>query len=257
MGTFERFAKYYDLIYKSVMNYEKECDALEKIFANFSGSKVQSILDVACGTGSHALVLSKRGYTVIGIDVSKSMIRKAKKKAEKEGIEAAFFVQDMRKIELDRKFDCAICMFGGFGFIPAYEDLVGLFSGLKQHLNKDGLFVFQFWNIGGIKPSPYRTWLKAQDENTTVYRLSETNFDSQTNIINLEMNFLVTSKDKLVETFSELYRIRCYTLAELRQYLGDNGFTLLSAYDWDMESKTELAKPRRENFGILAVARKC
>ena len=46
------------LIYYENKDYERECDALEMIFANFSTKKIKRILDVGCGTGSHALLLS-------------------------------------------------------------------------------------------------------------------------------------------------------------------------------------------------------
>lgn len=256
MDIFEKFGEYYDLIYQGVVNYEKECDVLEKIFVEFHRRKLKTILDVGCGTGSHALILSKRGYSVTGIDVSNTMIGKAKRKAEKENVEAEFFVQDMRNMKLDRKFDCAICMFGGFGYILTREDLVQVFSGLKEHLNKDSLFIFEFWDIGGLKPSPYKSWMKTQDESVTLYRFSESNFDPQTNILGIDMHFIAMHKDKLVETFSETHKIRCYTLVEMQQYLNNNGFKLLSAYDWDAKDETGLKMPRKETFRTLAIAKK-
>jgi ubiquinone/menaquinone biosynthesis C-methylase UbiE len=110
MGKFGRFAEYYDLVYQRMVDYEKECDLLEKVLAESSRKTVRTVLDVGCGSGSHALILSKRGYTVTGIDVSRKMIEKAKRKTENEGTE--FFVQDMRNLDLNGEFDCAFCMFG-------------------------------------------------------------------------------------------------------------------------------------------------
>ena len=150
--VFEKFGEYYDLIYQYV-DYKKECDLLEEVFSKYCQKKPRSILDVGCGTGSHSIILSKRGYDVTGIDLSRVMIEKAREKAEKEKIRVEYYVQDMRNIKLKRKFDCAICMFGGFGYINTYDDLVRLLSGVKNHLNRDGLFIFEFWNIGGLKPT--------------------------------------------------------------------------------------------------------
>ena len=256
MGFFEKFADYYDLVYRNIVNYEKECDVLEKVFSEFFKTKPKSILDVGCGTGSHALILAKRGFEVAGIDISKLMIEKARAKAEKQRLDATFHFQDMQKLRLDRKFDCAICMFGALGFVYKYRGLAATLSRLRQHLNKDGLVIFEFWNVGGVRPSPYQRWMEAKDNRVTVYRLSETNFDHLTNVITLDMKFIVVRQNKLTEAFKETYRIRCYTLAEIQQYLENNGFKLLSAYDWDAEDKENLKKPRRETFGILAVARK-
>jgi cyclopropane fatty-acyl-phospholipid synthase-like methyltransferase len=137
------------LIYYEIKDYKRDCDTLEKIFAKFKTKKPKNILDIGCGTGAHASILSDRGYRVTGIDVSRVMVRKAEENAENRKTKAEFFVQDMRNIRLNRKFDCAI-MFGVFGHLTTHEDLANTLSGLKQHLHKDGLFIFDFWNTDEI-----------------------------------------------------------------------------------------------------------
>jgi ubiquinone/menaquinone biosynthesis C-methylase UbiE len=99
MGVYGRFAQRYDLIYKGIVNYKQETDAFEKLFKKFCKKRPMTILDVACGTGSHSLLFSERGYSVTGIDISKRMIELAKRKASKEGSNVEFIVQDMRKLD--------------------------------------------------------------------------------------------------------------------------------------------------------------
>jgi len=127
---------------------------------------------------------------------------------------------------------------------------------LRRHLIKDGLFVFEFWNVGGLKPTPYKSWTKIQNENLTLYRLSESNFDHQTDILDIDMHFIVIRNDRLAEEFTETHRIRCYTRPEMQQHLKKNGFELLSAYDWDSKETVELTVPGKETFRILAISRK-
>jgi len=253
LGMFDKFGKYYDLTYREIIDYKEDCDVLERIFKAFK-RQPKSILDLGCGTGSHALIFAKKGYSVAGIDVSEVMIEKAKAKAEKEKAKIEFHVQDMRRMKLNRKFDCAISMFGALGFVYLYKGLVDTLSGLKQHLNKGGLLIFEFWNVGGVRASPHQRWMETKDQQVTLYRLSESSFDHLTNIMTLDMKFIAVHKDKLVESFKEKFKMRCYTLAEMRRYLESNGFKLVAAYDWDAEDGEELKKPRRETFRILAVA---
>lgn len=52
-----------------------ECDFIEKEIAYNQKTK---ILDIGCGTGRHAIELTKRGYTVVGIDLSESLLQRAK-----------------------------------------------------------------------------------------------------------------------------------------------------------------------------------
>lgn len=255
LGLFQKFGKYYDLIYREVVDYEGECNFIEKVFKSFFEEKPRKILDLGCGTGSHALILAQRGYEVTGIDLSNVMIERAKKKAEEANIKADFLVQDIRTIELTEKFDCAICMFGGFGYLLTYADLVKLFSGLTRHLKERGLFIFEFWNVGGLKPSPYRTWLKRQEKNLTLYRMTESNFSPETNILTIDMHFIVIHNGKSVDIFEEKHPIRCYTIAEMRRYLGDNKFELLSFYNWDTENKMQFKEPENHTFQIMVIAR--
>ena len=100
MSVFQKLGEYYDLIYSEFPDYKAECDFIEKTAKKFSEEKPRRILDLGCGTGSHALILAKRGYQVTGIDQSDSVIRRAKERAKELKIKAHFFVQDMREIKL-------------------------------------------------------------------------------------------------------------------------------------------------------------
>jgi len=127
MEPFSKFAEYYDLTYQKIRNYEKDCNALEAIFTRFCQQKPKSILDIGCRTGTHALILSRRGYNVVGIDVSEAMIAKAHAKVERAKTRAEFHVQDMRRIELGKMFDSAPCMFGAFGLVQSHKGLADIF----------------------------------------------------------------------------------------------------------------------------------
>lgn len=59
----------------------QDCNFLEDVFSTF-GHKIHALLDIACGTGRHALEMAKRGYTVTGIDVSENMLNVAIKKPQ-------------------------------------------------------------------------------------------------------------------------------------------------------------------------------
>jgi SAM-dependent methyltransferase len=256
MGVYDRFAEHYDLIYKEIVDYEKETDDFEKLFAKFCRKKPRSILDIGCGTGSHSLLLSKRGYSVTGIDIAKRMIELAKRKTSEEKSHVKFLVQDMRNIDLHRRFDCAICAFGGFGYVLTYAELARVFEGLGKHLNSEGVFIFEFWNVGGIRPSPYQTWMKIEGKSFVLYRLSESNFDAQTNILTLDFNFIELHDRKPAETFSETHKIRCYTTPEIKKYLEDNGFALIGVFDWGAKGLVDFKLPEKETFRIVAVAKR-
>ncbi len=71
------------------------------------------ILDIGCGTGRHALELARRGYKVTGIDLSESQLEKARRTADKEGLDIEFIKKDARDFDFEEAFGLAIMLCEG------------------------------------------------------------------------------------------------------------------------------------------------
>ena len=87
-----------------------ECDFIEK---EINSNKQSSILDIGCGTGRHSIELSKRGYTVTGIDLSESLLKRAQDKASKHNLQIFFKKYDARELPFLSEFDLAIMLCEG------------------------------------------------------------------------------------------------------------------------------------------------
>jgi SAM-dependent methyltransferase len=255
MRAYHKLAEYYDLIYGKRENFIEDCDFLNGIFKRFCQNKPVEILDIGCGTGNHVLILAERGYKVIGIDQSEKMIQVSKKKAEKKRIDATFYVQDMRYLKIPKKVDCAISMFNGFGYLLTQQDLEQFLTSLHKSLKEDSLFVFEFWNIGGIKSTPYKNWTKRRQNGLLLYRVEKSSFQVETNILQSLKDFIIIQDDKLLDFFEEKHEIKCYTTFELQQLLNANSFELLSVFDFDKRNKMHFKKPERETLRIMAIAK--
>src|SRR5438309_11278350 len=133
---YNKLAKYYDRIYHT-KNYVAEVDFLEQLFSKFD-VKVHKILDVACGTGNHDLILTERGYSVFGLDLNDAMLKIAKKKVENAGFKNA----DMRKFDLNRTFDAVLCMFSAISYMLKETDLSEAISNFYKHLKTGGILVY-------------------------------------------------------------------------------------------------------------------
>ena len=79
-SLFENYGKTYDQesFTKGTLG---ECDFIEK---ELTFNKSLKILDVGCGTGRHSIELTKRGYSVTGIDLSETQLKAALEKAKKK-----------------------------------------------------------------------------------------------------------------------------------------------------------------------------
>jgi len=112
-------------------------DLLDHIFKslNFIPS---TILDIACGTGDLVLELHKRGYKVVGTDISPEMIKISKTKNPR----VEFIVSDMSELSLNKTFDLVICPFDSLNYLLSDKKVDATFSKVYEHLNRGGFFVF-------------------------------------------------------------------------------------------------------------------
>src|SRR2546427_8058403 len=84
-STYGRFARYYDIIYHNLVNYEGDVDFIEAVFRRYRVNP-RTILDLGCGTGSHDIPLARRGYQVTGLDQSPAMLSLARKRSEERRV---------------------------------------------------------------------------------------------------------------------------------------------------------------------------
>ena len=59
------------------------------------------VLDIGCGTGTHALWATERGHTAVGVDVSETGIEQAQTKAESRNLDATFRVANALDLPAD------------------------------------------------------------------------------------------------------------------------------------------------------------
>ncbi|MHA1907775.1 MAG: class I SAM-dependent DNA methyltransferase [Candidatus Thorarchaeota archaeon] len=250
MPIYDKFSKYYDLMY-SHYEYEAECDYLEELFNNYAPTMPKSILDIGCGTGTHAYHLAGRRYQVFGFDMSETQIQIAKEKVGELGPKnLEFQVADMRDFTLDRKFDIAISMFGSVGYLTTDEDIHNAFQRINEHLDSAGLFVFEFWNLRGVIPGN-TSWLRAEDEKYKVIRLSSSEFNPKECTLTLVFETYVLEGNKVEDEFTETHLMRVYSPNEMKMLLKQNGFALLDIVDY-----RSFDPPKENSFRLMAIAQK-
>jgi SAM-dependent methyltransferase len=253
-------AKYYDIIYSKLVNYESQVDYLEQIFTKHG--KVKSILDVASGTGNYTLIFAKRGYAATGLDISDQMVRIAKKKAG-PAKNPQFFKMDMRRIQLPDRYDAVTVLFGGFGYLHEYHDVEKFLQEARNHLNWGGLLIFEFWQNSAISPaaitpSGHTSVDRVQDGDRLIIRVHLSKYDAITNIhsVNFDHYILNIKAKKLLDTFSETHLLKTYTISHIRELLERNGFQSLGFYSGGTgNTKNSLTDASFSTFRVLAVAR--
>ena len=91
---YNEFAYIYDKLMKPDVNYNRIADFIENIFIRYDKNPVL-IADLACGTGNITVPMAKRGYEMIGVDISEEMLSVAREKAMSENADILFLKQDI------------------------------------------------------------------------------------------------------------------------------------------------------------------
>ncbi|MBS3902623.1 MAG: class I SAM-dependent methyltransferase [Dethiobacter sp.] len=125
-----------------------ECDFIEKEL-NYDCSL--KIIDIGCGTGRHAIELTKRGYSVTGIDLSESQLDKAREKAQKLDLKIDFIRHDARNLPFENHFDAAIMLCeGGFPLMETDEMNFEILKNATKSLKSSAKFIFT--TLNGLFP---------------------------------------------------------------------------------------------------------
>lgn len=125
-----------------------ECDFIEKEIAY---NKATKILDIGCGTGRHSIELARRGYTVVGIDLSESLLKRARQKTAGLNLPVEFQHQDARNLPFSHEFDLAIMLCeGAFPLMETDEMNFQILQNAANALKPGGKLIFT--TLNGLFP---------------------------------------------------------------------------------------------------------
>jgi SAM-dependent methyltransferase len=144
---FENYGKTYDKE-SFTQGTIGECDFVENEIAH---NRATRILDIGCGTGRHSIELARRGYNVVGVDLSDSQLNRAKEKALAEGLQVTFLKHDARKLPLSNEFDLIIMLCeGAFPLMETDEMNFQILRNAAGALKQGGKLIFT--TLNGLFP---------------------------------------------------------------------------------------------------------
>lgn len=250
--------KWYETLFEnSAKNYDKErfvkgtigeCDFIEN---ELKYNKDLTIIDVGCGTGRHAIELTKRGYSVTGIDLSDSQIERAREKAKIENLEIQFIVADARQIPFRNKFDVAIMMCeGGFPLMETDEENFEILKNVFESIKPNGKVIFT--TLNGLFPIFNSTNEFAKDKEKENAQFHNNSFDLMTFRDHFETEF----EDDL----GNKKRINCnqrfYIPSEISWLLKSLGYQKVEIFGAKLGHFSREDKLTTKDFEMLVIATK-
>lgn len=145
---YNQLSKYIDASYRATKNYQQEVDFILRRV----GKRSEIVIDVACGSGGHAELLSNAGFEVYAVDLNPAMLRLLKKNLPS----AKIFKQDMRHLQVPVQTDVLICMYNSINYNYSYTELTRTLKRFYDHLKPGGIVVFDTaFMTDTWKPGPF------------------------------------------------------------------------------------------------------
>jgi ubiquinone/menaquinone biosynthesis C-methylase UbiE len=247
-ALFENYSEQYDKE-PYTQGTSGECDFIE---VELKKNKGLNILDVGCGTGRHAIELSKRGYMVTGIDLSESQLTRAREKANDQGLHIDFQLQDARKLPFDKVFDAAIMLCeGGFSLMETDEMNYAILESVSRALKDNAIFIFT--TLNGLFPlfhSINDFYKEGAPEGGAA--CNSTHFDLMTF---RDHNIMTFTDDKGVTKELECNE-RYYVPSEISWLLKSLGFTSIEIFGAKLGAFSRSDTLSTKDFEMLVVAKR-
>lgn len=234
------YSQYYDLLY-SDKDYASEVKFLDGLIKS-NLTNVRTLLDMGCGTGKHAELFCDKGYIVHGIDLSEDMLKIAETRRKAKEDRLSFSHSNIQKLNLCKKFDVVVSLFHVMSYQNSNEELIKAFEVAKDHLNDNGIFIFDFWYGPAVLTDlPTIRIKRLENKNIKVTRLAEPVIRLQNNIVDVHYDIFIEDKmiEKVIEK-KEFHSMRYLFDTELELICEKVGFTLEKKFEWMSDKNPDL-----------------
>ena len=225
MSAYEALAFSYDSLTRDIP-YEQMLSYMEALLQKHQ-IRPQTVLDLACGTGSMSVLLAEKGYQVLAADLSEDMLAMAWEKAAELENPPFFICQSMQQLQLPYPVDWVVCCLDSLNYVTDPEDCREAFKRVYDSLSDDGAFIFDINSEAKLRGLDGQVFL---DENEEVYCVWRAEFDQEENICYYGMDIFQLDENDLWARSFEEHREYAYSVAQLTAYLKEAGFATIEIY---------------------------
>ena len=209
----------------------------------------ERVLDLACGIGRHSLELRRRGFEVVGLDISEELLAIARQEAEAQSLEISFVQADLRELDLIEEFDLVLSLNdGAVGYFETDEENSRTFEVVSQALRPGGGHLMQLPNVlHAEKHLPQKNWIVGE----ATLELSEHHWNPEARY--LEGYTVPIRIGEVFERYEPIpFRQRLYTVEELTGLYDSVGMRLANVFRGSGKPRM----PRDNQFEIFVEGRK-
>ena len=268
LEAYTDFAGVYDTFMDNTP-YEEWADFLDKLIEKYGISKPVTkdngeskqekdvldseknlILDLGCGTGTLTELLYRKGYDMIGVDLSQEMLNIALEKKEQSGSEILYLCQDMRELDLYSTVGTVVSVCDSVNYLLEDEEVEETFELVNNYLYPGGIFIFDFNTVYKYEQVIGDTTIAENREACSF--IWENYYHEDERINEYDLTIFVKEDQDLFRRFSETHFQRGYTLEEMKDFVEKAGMELLLVMDADTHEAPDEVSER-----IYVIAREC
>ncbi len=213
-------------------------------YADSHGNKITSVMDICCGASNLLNVFSRKGLKCYGTESRQGMYDYSKEKLPET---TYFLTENMYDVPGKQKVDLITCTHDVVNYFENFEDWQQFFKDVEKHLEKKGMFVFDFytkyklknWTETTFKTSEYLDYL--MNVKSGIYDKTVITY---TYFINYN-NYFIKTKDVVVESF--------YENDVIFEALRKAGFKNIQIVDHDLNPIDESSIQYAERIHVVAM----
>lgn len=208
----------------------------------------ERVLDLACGIGRHSLELRRRGFEVVGVDISDELLEVAASDAAEQSLDISFVQADLRELDFQDEFDLVLSLNdGAVGYFETDEENYRTFEVISQALRPGGGHLMQLPNIlRAEKHLPQKTWIAGE----ATVELIDHHWNSKESY--LEGATVPIRIGEVFEKFEPIpFRQRLYSTEELATLYESVGMQLANTFAGSGKAR----KPKDSQYEIFVEGR--
>lgn len=207
------------------------------------------VVDLGCGTGTLTELMYQKGYDMIGVDRSESMLNVAMEKKDKSGSEILYLQQDMRELDLYSTVGTVFSVCDSLNYILEEEELLTVFSLVENYLFPGGILIFDFNTDYKYREVIGNATIAENREDCSF--IWENLYDIEEEINEYDLTLFVREPDGRFRRFTETHLQRGYTPEQISSLVEKAGLKILEMTDADTDKEL-----RPESERVLVVAQK-
>lgn len=178
------------------------------------------ILDIPCGVGRHAVFLSKKGYQVTGLDISRDCLKIAKQKFAHKNVK--YELGNMGDLAAFKsQYNCVLNLFTSFGYFHTDRENANVLSEMYRALKPGGKVVINIadrdWIMKIYQPVRWH-------EDRGVLTIEASHYDKKTKYNESQMVMIDQRKSKPILLHHHYHRVRLYSKTEMIALMKSVGF---------------------------------